>query len=118
MKKNLSLTREERLRKRKEILNAFRFSRQVSCKGIKLLFKENKLNRNRILAVTRKGYKGAVKRNRQKRIIKEIYRNMKNNIKTGFDLIFIIFPDNSINYSFKDRETQVHNLVKKAGLIF
>ena len=67
MKKNL--TREERLRKRTEIINAFSFSRQVSCNGLKLLFIENKLNRNRILAVTKKGYKRAVKRNRQKRII-------------------------------------------------
>jgi ribonuclease P protein component len=112
-----SLTREERLRKRSEISKAFRFSRQVSCNGLKLLFKKNKLNRNRILTAVKKGYKKAVKRNKQKRIIKEIYRNMKNRIKSGFDIIFIIFPDNNIEYSFKDREIQVNELFKKAGLL-
>jgi ribonuclease P protein component len=111
-----SLTREERLRKRSEISNAFRFSRYVSCKGLRLLFKENKLKRNRILTAVKKGYKGAVKRNRQKRIIKEIYRNMKDRLNTGFDLIFIIFSDNNIEYSFKDREVQVNELFRKAGL--
>ena len=117
MKKNLTLTREERLRKRNDIENAFRFSKNVSCHGIKLIFKENNLDKNRILAVPKKGFKGAVKRNKQKRIIKEIYRNMKSGLKTGFDLIFLIFPDNNINYSFKDREVQVYKLVRKAGLV-
>ena len=44
MKKNL--TREERLRKRKDIENAFRFSKNVSCYGLKLIFKENDLDKN------------------------------------------------------------------------
>ena len=114
MKKNL--TRQERLRKRTEILNVFRFSRQVSCNGLKLFFKENKLNRNRILAVTKKGYKKAVKRNKQKRIIREIYRNMKNRLKIGFDIIFILFPDNNNEYSYEDRKVQIEKLIKEAGL--
>lgn len=111
-----SLTREERLRKRSEISKAFRFSRQIDSNGLKLLFKENNLDRNRILAAVKKGFKNAVRRNKQKRLIKEIYRNLKYRLKKGFDLIFIIFPDNTIEYSFKDREKQVCELLEKAGL--
>ena len=41
---------------------------------------------------------------------------MKEKLKTGFDIIFIIFPDNNIEYSYEDRENQIVELFEKARL--
>lgn len=50
---------------------------------------KNKLNINRLGITTSKKVGNAVKRNRAKRIIKAAYNVCKDNIKIGYDIVFV-----------------------------
>ena len=105
--------RKERLGRKIDLSRVFRSSFKLDCEGMKIFYRKNDLLWNRIAVTTRKGFKGAVKRNRQKRIVREIYRDMKHSLKTGFDVIFLLYPG---EYSFPEREKQIMVLLNKAKL--
>ena len=123
MKRNLTsqrdfslrgLHRRERIRRKADLIRVFRSSYRLEYEGLKLFYRNNCLSWNRIAVTTRRGFKGAVKRNRQKRITREIYRNMKHSLKTGFDMIFCLYPG---KYSFLERKRQLEFLLNKAKLL-
>ncbi len=87
-----SLTRAERLHKKHDITTLLHSADRVRVEGLTLLFKARADFSNRVAVFTRRGFKNAVNRNRQRRILKEIYREYKHRIKNGFDFIFILSP--------------------------
>ena len=104
------IRRGERLRIKADLLRLYRSSSRVGCEGLKILYQKNDLNCNRVAFTTSKGFKGAVKRNREKRIGREIYRMRRGGINSGYDLLFIFYPG---KYSFSDRQEQLEKLFKK-----
>jgi ribonuclease P protein component len=109
-----SLTRSERLSGKRDITAIFREAARLEGKGVRLLYRPNGLSFNRILVTVRRGFSTAVARNRQKRIIREIYRNSKRGLKPGFDLAFVIMKEDT---SFDDLRATVARLFGKAGLV-
>jgi len=112
MRKNL--TRQERLKKSKELSRLFQIAKRVKCSELKLLYLENHRSVNRIAVCTAKGFRKAVARNREKRICREAYRLLKNEIKPGYDLVVVIYPG---AYMFIERFQQLQELLKRAGLV-
>lgn len=108
------LGREERLSKRIDLIRVFKSPSWMGCEGLKLCYRKNNLPWNRIAVTTVKGFKGAVQRNRQKRISREIYRELKHSLKAGFDMIFILRPG---EYSSLERKKQIQLLLEKANMI-
>jgi ribonuclease P protein component len=109
-----SLTKGERLKKRKDIARIFRSSLRISTGGLTIFFRGNDLKKNRMaVTTTKRGYKGSVERNREKRIGKEIYRTEKHTLRQGFDMVLVLKPG---SYSFKDRMGQFRALTERAGL--
>ena len=106
-----SLTRNERLKRRKEIRALFAKANGVSVAGMKMLFKENGLEQNRILLSPARQFQTAVRRNRIKRQVREIYRLSKHKVVQGYDIAFIIYTG---DYSFSDRQDQISMLFMKA----
>ena len=115
-----SLTKSERLKKKTDLDRVFSSKWKVSVPGLKLCVDENGLNRNRIAVTLPRKYGNSVRRNRAKRIIREIYRNSKPLLKSGYDLIIIVYPVNEFypgNDSYKAREHHLMSLFRKAGIV-
>jgi ribonuclease P protein component len=85
-------TRGERLKGRDEIRAAFKRGKVVSCPGAKLFVLKNGLPGNRIAVTFARKFGNAVQRNRARRISREAYRLTGNRLKTGFDLVLLVYP--------------------------
>jgi len=115
-----SLTRHERLKSRTDIKRLFSSAKSVSMKGMRLLFLDNSVGHNRILVTLTKKYGNAVQRNRAKRVLREIYRDIKYKLIQGYDIGVIIYPIDSKDsgeYDYHDRYKQFRSLLKKAGIL-
>lgn len=109
MRKNL--TKKERIGK-KDISRVFELSVSIKYSCIRLLYCRNGITWNRIAVVLRKGYGNSVERNRAKRLVREIYREIKNSLPEGYDFIFFITG------RIKDYDTAFSNMLslfKQAG---
>jgi len=111
MRKNLS--RRERLRARADLQKLFNCAASADTKGIKLFYTENTLPWNRFAVCPVRGFRKAVERNREKRICREIYRQIKDRVKPGYDLAFVLYPG---EYDYSERRRQMEAVLGRAGL--
>jgi len=112
MRKNL--TRRERIHRRFDLEKIFKEKKKRVFQGLTLLYRENGYYYNRIAVFMRRGFKNAVKRNKCKRILREVYREMKLNIKQGFDFIFICSPG---EYSYSIILKRFIGFMEQIGLL-
>lgn len=110
----LRLARAERLRGKSTIATVFRDSRRVGGGGMALLYKPNGLDVNRLLVSARRGFAGSVERNRQRRRVREIYRQAKPRLRCGYDIALVVAPPPR---STVDRSAELEILLRKAGLL-
>ena len=105
-----------RIRKNAEFRTVYRRGKSFSNLLLVLYIYRNGKDINRCgISVSKKVGK-SVTRSRVKRLIMESYRLNNEELKTGFDLVFIARnPSSGKNY--KDVESALKNLLKKAGLI-
>jgi len=82
-----------------------------------LIVLPNNLPYNRICFTFTSGKKfgGAVARNRAKRLGREAYRLIKEQVSGGHDLILLLYPE-SRQMTLSMRMEQLQSLYKKAGL--
>jgi ribonuclease P protein component len=106
-----SLTRRERLRKSGDIRDLFKSGKRIESRGLKLLFKPNGAEVNRMAVVVARGCGGSVKRNREKRITREAYRDMKNDLNAGNDLVFVI---SRFGQGYGERRETLAGLLRRA----
>jgi ribonuclease P protein component len=112
MRKNL--TKKERLKGRSRLNRVFKGAEKSETRGLRVYYIENNLDWNRIAVSPVRGFKNAVVRNREKRICREAYRQLKHKLKFGYDLAFVIFPG---KYSLSDRIRQLEAVFKQIGLV-
>lgn len=86
---HFSLSRTERLSSKSYIKKVFKQGKKFSCLGATLFVLPNKLDYSRFLCTFKRGFRGAVLRNRIRRLSKEIYRLNKHVIDSGFDIILL-----------------------------
>jgi ribonuclease P protein component len=107
-----SLTRDERVRRRGDIKLLFASS-SVSTQGLKMMYRANHLDITRILVTPGRKYGNAVRRNQIKRIGREVFRQLKERIKPGYDIACIFYPG---SYTYDDRVNQMTRLLSKTML--
>lgn len=95
-----------------------RFTGALSTPLFLLRFRENKLLYNRYgFVISKKINKRAVARNRIKRIFSTVLMILEKQIKTGYDLLFIVKTDVSKLKSEKLGETLKTDLTKKGMIV-
>ena len=92
MKKH-GLSKERLLRKNSEFEQVYRQGKRVHGEGFTLIYHENQLGLNRLGISVHRQIKGAVKRNRIKRIIRESFRLEREIYPLDADIIFAVKPD-------------------------
>lgn len=77
----------------------------------------NRHKNNRIGITASKKIGNAVKRNRARRIIKEAYRLMKNNLRGGYDLVFVA-RSKTAEVKMGKVKNDIKEHLKRAGLYY
>jgi len=106
--------REERLKKRKDIGAVFDERKALSCGGARLLWRPNGLLFNRIAFTFNRKFGNAVERNRSRRLSREVYRLLRNELKKGYDLVLLVYPGGD---AFSTRMEQMRDLFSRAGML-
>ncbi len=109
------MLKKDILRNKDDFTRIYKRGKSVGERYIVLFYRRNNLSYKRIAFLASKKVGNSVRRNRARRLMRENYRLMKDDIKEGYDLIFI--ARNSIN----DRKCQdvgrsMRNAVRKAKL--
>jgi ribonuclease P protein component len=108
-----SLTRSERLKSKADFARVFeKPDVRSGCRGAKLVARNNGLETGRFAVTLVRKYGNAVQRNYARRILKEIYRNTKQDLPTGYDIIVVLY---SGDYDYHDREQQFTKLIRRAN---
>jgi ribonuclease P protein component len=108
------LTKEERLRLRRDFDRIFSQGRSVHNAYLRLVYIENGLDHPRIAIVVKKKIGKAVFRNRLRRLVREVYRLNKEKFP-NVDVVFV-FRDRAKDLkkpSYWDMERIVLDLVEK-----
>ena len=106
-------SRKEKLKRRDEIREVFNRRKGVSCQGAKLFSLRNGLEYNRIAFTFSRKFGNAVERNYSRRLSREAYRLLRNELRKGYDLVLLVYPGRD---DFSVRKDQMQELFSKAGL--
>ena len=108
MKKTVMVKRKNEF-KRLFSKGKFYFSKYINMYIIK-----NNKNYNKLAIAVSKKYGKAVYRNKFKRLIKENYREIENNLNIGYNILFIINKNNNKTY----KELNYYNIKKDMKKLF
>jgi len=111
---NFRFCKKERLSTSREIREVLTSGKSESVRNLKILYKKNEKGQNRAAIVLKRKYGNAVCRNRAKRVLRECYRLKKEQLVSGYDFVFIVYPDDD---KMMRRKLQVDSLFKKAHLL-
>ncbi len=97
---NYKFPKELKIRKTSDYEEIFGSSKRLRSKHFDILYVKNKLGYSRAgLVVGKKNVRSAVKRNRIKRVVREVFRNNKS-LFDSFDVVFLAKKDSdTLNYS-------------------
>lgn len=109
------MDKKYRLRKRREFNYTYKRGKSLANPCLVLVYKKNRLDVSRVGFSISKKYGNAVQRNKIKRRLREIYRKRLEEIRTGYDVIFVV-RIGARGASFAKLERQMENLLTRAGL--
>ena len=106
--------REEKLKGRDEIGEVFAHKKGVYCEGARLFIRPNGLSYNRIAFTFPRKFGNAVERNYSRRLSRESYRHLRNELRQGYDMVLLVYPGQD---DINTRMNQLRELFSRAGLI-
>jgi ribonuclease P protein component len=92
-----------KIKKRGEITRLFKEGRRWECLGFVLIYEQNSLGHDRLGVIVSKRLGNAVRRNRVKRVFREVYRcNIKQN-PPFFDILIKPRPKSDFNWDYSEQ---------------
>ena len=104
------------LRRKSDFSVIYNRGKSVGERYVVLFLRKNGLEYNRISFLASKKVGKSVVRNRARRLMKESYKEIKENILIGYDLIFIA-RKTICNLKCADVKKSMEAAVKKAGVL-
>jgi ribonuclease P protein component len=111
------LPKENRLKNRDDFQQVYKMGKFASADGISMKFAKNNLEITRIgFSIESKYFKTAIKRNRIRRILREVFRKNIEKIKSGFDIVvFYKRKEDKIDFSIISVEAE--KMLRKVNII-
>ena len=107
----------EAIKKNSEFIKLYKSGKFYIGKMMVVYVLFNNKGKNRIGISTVKNFGSSVLRNRMRRLVKENYRLMEDDIKTGWDIVFSIKKIKETVPVYDDVEREMRVLLKKARLL-
>ncbi|MDD2294647.1 MAG: ribonuclease P protein component [Eubacteriales bacterium] len=104
------------LRKKEDFTNIYRRERSVASKFVVVFYRKNHLPYSRKAFLASKKVGKSVQRNRARRLMKESYRQLENQIPPGWDFIFIA-RQTILDSKCADVKKAMEAAIKRAGII-
>jgi len=109
------MLKPEVLRRKSDFSAIYKKGKSVGEKYVVLFYKKNDLTYNRTAFLASKKVGNSIRRNRARRLMKESYREIKDNLAESYDFIFI--ARNTIcNSKCADVKKSMEAAIKKAKL--
>lgn len=109
------MEKRERIKKNSQFRYIYKKGKSIVDDKLVVYVFRNNMNINRIgISVSKKVGK-SVTRNRVKRLIRESYRLNKDNIKKGYDFVFVVRV-RAATATYNQIEKSLLNLLRKGGL--
>ena len=104
------------LRKEADFDNIYKKGKSVGDKYVVVLYIRNRLDLTRTCFLASKKVGNSVKRNRARRLMKESYRQIRENVPAGYDIIIIARTTIS-GRTFQEVDYSLKRAMKRAGLL-
>jgi ribonuclease P protein component len=109
------MLKKEVLRNRKDFSRIYGKGKSVGDRYVVLFFMKNGLGYNRRAFLASKKVGNSVQRNRARRLMRESWRNLQQELPAGYD--FIIIARNTINgKKYAQIEDSMKKAIKRSGL--
>ena len=109
------MLKKDILRNKDDFAAIYKRGRSIGERYIVLFYRKNNLSYNRTAFLASKKVGNSVVRNRARRLMRESYRFMCEDIKKGYDIIFIA-RNTIVGRKFCDIQKSMNSVVKKAKL--
>lgn len=118
MKPRRGLSKQEKLRRRRQFSQVYIRGRRLSGPRLTILCAPNQLKVSRLgLSVGKKRFKLSTRRHYIQRCLREAYRLNKRQILPGYDIIITALRYDQDKSFFADIQEELLMLAKKAGLL-
>ncbi len=104
------------LRRKKDFTAIYNKGKSIGERYVVLFIKKNNLAYNRTAFLASKKVGNSVLRNRARRLMKESYRELKTNLDSGYDLIWIA-RSTIVDLKCADVKKSMEAALKKSGII-
>ena len=109
------MLKKDILRRREDFSAIYKKGKSVGERYVVVFYKRNNLSYNRIAFLASKKVGNSVKRNRARRLMKESYRHISNDLAEGYDYIFIA-RNTIVDKKCADVKKSLESACRKAGI--